>query len=205
VPYGEYAMKKSIAFEWHRRFKEGWEDVQDGPRSGQPKTQKTDAIEQTVNQQRYLEVLTRLRESVSRKRPELWPDKWTLHHDNAPAHGALRVREFLAKKSLTKMDHPAYSPDLAPCDFWFFPKLKNVLMRQRFADIPDIQCNVTLLRGIEENDFQHCFRQWHHSHDVHSFIRRVFRRRQQPLLHKQANFAFTGPFRKITVATCITH
>jgi hypothetical protein len=23
VPYGEYAMKKSIAFEWHRRFKEG--------------------------------------------------------------------------------------------------------------------------------------------------------------------------------------
>jgi hypothetical protein len=36
----------------------------------------------TVNQQWYLEVLTRLRESVLRKRPELWPDKWILHHDN---------------------------------------------------------------------------------------------------------------------------
>ena len=60
---------------------------------------------QAVNQQCYLEVLTRLRESVLRKRPGLWPDKWILHHDNAPAHDALRVCEFLAKNSITKMDH----------------------------------------------------------------------------------------------------
>jgi transposase len=56
-------------------------------------------------------------ESVRRKKPELWPDKWILHHDNAPAHDALRVREFLVKKSITKMYHPFYSPDLAPYDF----------------------------------------------------------------------------------------
>ena len=80
---------------------------------------------QTVNQQCYLEVLTRLRESVWRKRPGLWPDKRILHHDNAPAHDSLRFREFLAKNSITKMDHPPYSSDLASCDFWLFPKLKN--------------------------------------------------------------------------------
>ena len=40
---GEYAMKKSSVFEWQRRFKEGRENVQDDPRSGQPKTQRTDA------------------------------------------------------------------------------------------------------------------------------------------------------------------
>jgi hypothetical protein len=44
------------------------------------------------------------------------------------------------------MDHPPYSPDLAPGDFWLFPKLKNALKEQRFADIPDIQRNVTTLR-----------------------------------------------------------
>jgi histone-lysine N-methyltransferase SETMAR len=98
-----------------------------------------------VHQQCYLEVLTRLQESVQRKRPELWLYKWILHHDIAPGHDALRVGEFLAKKSITKMDHPLYSPDLAPCDFWLFPKLKTALTGQRFADIPDIQCNVTLL------------------------------------------------------------
>ena len=42
VAYGEYAMKKSSVFEWHRRFKEG-RDVQDDPRIGQPNTQRTDA------------------------------------------------------------------------------------------------------------------------------------------------------------------
>ena len=43
VAYGEYAMKKSSVFEWRRQFKEGLEDVQDDPKSGQPKTQRTDA------------------------------------------------------------------------------------------------------------------------------------------------------------------
>jgi hypothetical protein len=62
---------------------------------------------------------------------------------------SLRVREFLAKKSITKTHW------LSPCDFWLFPKVKNVLMGQRFADIPDIQHNVTtLLRAIPENDFE---------------------------------------------------
>jgi len=118
---------------------------------------------QTLNQQCYLEVLTRLWESVRRKRPGLWPGKGILHHDNVPAHDALRFREFLAKNSITKMDHPPYSPDLAPCDFWLYPKLKNAPKGQRFADLSDIQRNVKkLLRAILENDFQDCFRQWHH-------------------------------------------
>jgi len=43
VAYGEYDVKKSSVFEWHRRFKEGREYVQDDPRSGQLKTQRTDA------------------------------------------------------------------------------------------------------------------------------------------------------------------
>jgi hypothetical protein len=80
-----------------------------------------------MNQPCYLEVLTRLQESVRRKRPEIEPDKWILHHDNAPAHDALRFCEFLAKKSITRMDHSHYSPDLAPCDFLLFPKLKDAL------------------------------------------------------------------------------
>jgi len=43
VAFGEYGVKKSSVFEWHRRFKEGREDVQDDQRSGQPKTKRTDA------------------------------------------------------------------------------------------------------------------------------------------------------------------
>jgi hypothetical protein len=42
VAYGEFAMKKSSVFEFHRRLKEGREDVQGDLRSGQSKTQRTD-------------------------------------------------------------------------------------------------------------------------------------------------------------------
>jgi histone-lysine N-methyltransferase SETMAR len=90
-------------------------------------------------------VLTRLGECVPRKKPGLWPDKLNLHHDYAPAHDALRVNKFLAKNSITKMDHPPYSPDLAPCDFWLFPKLKNALKGQRFSDLSDIQPSMKTL------------------------------------------------------------
>jgi hypothetical protein len=66
-----------------------------------------------VNQHCYLEILARLREAVHRRRSRLWPDAWLFHHDNAFAHDVLAVREFLAKKSIMKLDHPPYSPDLA--------------------------------------------------------------------------------------------
>jgi hypothetical protein len=62
---------------------------------------------------------------IWRNRPKIWPDKWILHHDNAPLHDVLIVREFLAKKSITKLDYTPYLPDLAPCDFWLFPKFKK--------------------------------------------------------------------------------
>jgi hypothetical protein len=40
VAYGENATKKSSVFEWHRRLKEGREDVQDDPRNWQAKNAK---------------------------------------------------------------------------------------------------------------------------------------------------------------------
>jgi hypothetical protein len=43
--------------------------------------------------------------TCSEKRSELWTGKWILHNDNAPAHDKIRVRHFLAKKFVTKMDH----------------------------------------------------------------------------------------------------
>ena len=56
-----------------------------------------------------MEVLKRLRENVRRKRPEYFANNsWILHHDNAPAHAALSVTEFLATKQITVLEHPAY-------------------------------------------------------------------------------------------------
>jgi hypothetical protein len=46
-----------------------------------------------------------------------------LHNDNIPVHKALSVKQFLAKKSITEMEHTPHSPDLASNDFCLFPKI----------------------------------------------------------------------------------
>jgi histone-lysine N-methyltransferase SETMAR len=97
---------------------------------------------------------------VQRKRPELWPNNWIPHHDNASAHKALSVVQFLAQKLITEMEHPPCSPDLAPSNFWVFSKIKSVLKGQRFQDIEDIQKHVTTaLRGIPQQELQKCVEQ----------------------------------------------
>jgi hypothetical protein len=60
---------------------------------------------QTVNQQYDIEVLMKLRERVRRKRPELWRNEWILHQDNMPAHNAVSVKQFLANKNTTVLEH----------------------------------------------------------------------------------------------------
>ena len=54
-------------------------------------------------------------------------DKWFLHHDIAPSHTSFSEREFFKQNYITTLSHPPYSPDLAPCDFFLFPKLKTHL------------------------------------------------------------------------------
>jgi len=91
---------------------------------------------QTVNQVYCLEVLERLREKLRRKRPEILANNsCILHHDNAPAHTALSVREFLATKQTTVLEHRACTPVLAPSDFFLFPKIKGILKRKHFDDL----------------------------------------------------------------------
>ena len=116
----------------------------------------------TVNQTYYIEVLKRLRDAIRRKRPELWRSgDWFFHHDNAPAHSALRTREFLAKHSITVLPHPPYSPDLAPCDFFLFPMLKRPLKGRRFETISEIKVHAKKeLKGIKKEARLDCFRKW---------------------------------------------
>jgi len=69
--------------------------------------------------------------------------------------------EFLATKQITVLEHPAYSPDLAPNDFFLFPKIKEILKGRHFDDIYNIRSNTTAaLKAIPQNHFQNCFEGW---------------------------------------------
>jgi hypothetical protein len=94
---------------------------------------------QAVNQTSYVEILKRLPEDVRIKTREIWPIDWILHHDNATAHKALSVKQFLAQKSITEMEHPPSSPDTASNILWLFPKINSALMERRFQGTEGIQ------------------------------------------------------------------
>ena len=52
------------------------------------------------------------------------------------------MQSFLAKLQITQVTQLPYSPDLAPCNFWLFPKLKSPLKGKRFQTIDEIQENI---------------------------------------------------------------
>jgi len=117
---------------------------------------------QMVNKQLYQEVLTLLRDAVHRKRPELWENQtWMLHHNNASAHMSLLIRSYLAKHQTSVVPHAPYSADLAPADFFLFPKFKTTLKGHHFQTIKEIQENaIRALCAITESAFQVAFQQW---------------------------------------------
>jgi hypothetical protein len=55
--------------------------------------------------------------------------------------------------------HPPYSPDLATCDLFLFPKMKLKLKGRRFDTIEEIQAeSQRVLDTLTEKDFQETFR-----------------------------------------------
>ena len=121
-------MNRASVFEWHKRFKEGRESVRGDERCGRSKGVNTpELIGQRV---RVWVTLSRfLREFRKRflwKRPALFKSgQWHLHQDNAPGHNSILVTDYLTKMGLKTVPHPPKNPNLAPCDFWLFPKLRG--------------------------------------------------------------------------------
>jgi hypothetical protein len=68
---------------------------------------------------------------------------------------------FWQKKAFLWFLSPPYLPDLSPCDFFLFPRLKNHLKGRHFGSLDNIQKSVTdELKGIPAEAFQHCYKQW---------------------------------------------
>ncbi|UYV60389.1 K02A2.6-like [Cordylochernes scorpioides] len=118
---------------------------------------------QTVIKEMYLSILRRLREAIRKKRPmEKWTNgDWILHHDNARPHTAHLVTSFLAKNGTEILPQPPYSPDIAPNDFFLFPKLKEVLKGRHFDTREDIiEKSLLALKSIPKEAYKNCFDNW---------------------------------------------
>jgi len=103
-------------------------------------------------------VLQKLKKCYKRRRPQTGLKYLRLLHDNAPAHKARIVTEFLKAEKVTVLPHPAFSPDLAPCDFFLFPKLKFHLSGKRCKSRNALGSAIyQYLMSIPIQEYENCF------------------------------------------------
>lgn len=71
------------------------------------------------------------------------------------------MKQFLTDNHITTLEHPPYSPDLAPCDFNLFPKVKSVLKGTRFESVDAVKKKMAdMLKQLTEIDLLHAVDQW---------------------------------------------
>ena len=68
---------------------------------------------------------------------------------------------FLASEKVKVLNHPPYSPELSPCDFFLFPRLKKMLSGNKYTSRSSLgnaiyQC----LQQIPKEDYLSAFRDW---------------------------------------------
>ena len=118
-----------------------------------------------VNGDYIIDVLKRFLKVFRKKRPEMASNKWFLHWDNAPVHTARNFKAFLEDRDINLLEHPPYSPDLAPADYFLFPRMKSDLAglhmtRESFKSELE-----RVLRNISKDDFTTAFQRWIHRHE----------------------------------------
>jgi hypothetical protein len=70
------------------------------------------------------------------------------------------VKEFLAKKNIKLLSHPPYSPDLAPADYFLFPKLKKELAGNTMTQEEFKKEWEGVLRRVSKDEFAKAFVRW---------------------------------------------
>ncbi|XP_032690622.1 uncharacterized protein LOC116853602 [Odontomachus brunneus] len=172
VAFGESSMNKTSIYKWYKCFQKSREDVKDDERPGRSSTSTTDDNVEKVKKMIMNNRRITIREvaddigipfgSCQAIFSDLWRNNsWQLHHDNAPTHTSLLVREFLARNNTVMMPQSPYSPNMGPCDFFLFPKLKRTMKGQCFANIKEIKTeSLKELNAKPKIAFQKYFENW---------------------------------------------
>ena len=90
-----------------------------------------------------------------RKRPAVFKSgQWHFNQGNAPVHNSILVTDYLTKMGINTVLQPPYSQDLAPCDFWLFPKLRGCRC-ERNEEMKEVVMKV--IDTLTQEDFHGAF------------------------------------------------
>lgn len=111
----------------------------------------------TVNSLLFVQILSRFQAALRRVRPRNYR-RYFLHMDNASSHTARITRLRLLFTGMRTLIHPPYSPDLSPCDFWLYPRMKRGLKGCWFHSLDALEAAVDVEIGaIASHEYTDCF------------------------------------------------
>jgi len=93
---------------------------------------------QTINAEYYSSLLVQLNDIFKEKGRQKFSKAVLFLHDNANAHQALATQKTLNYLGFQCLDHPPYSSDLAPSDYFLFPGLKKQLNSRHFSSEAEV-------------------------------------------------------------------
>ena len=110
---------------------------------------------ETVNTERYREQMIDLNQALREKRPEYQKrqHKVVLLHGNAPSHTAKPVKETIEAFGWETLSRAAYSPDLAPSDYYLFASMGHVLSDQHFTSYENVRKWLDNWFALKERQF----------------------------------------------------
>ena len=76
-------------------------------------------------------------------------------------HSAASVKNWLAARGIQMLEQPPYSPDLAPANFFLFPKLKKELAGHHLSKYDSKTVWEGVSRTVAAEDFATAFRRWY--------------------------------------------
>ena len=117
---------------------------------------------QTLTGQFYADVvLPEVEKFYLKLRPRTGARGLKILHDNARPHKSLAVRQKIQDMGMHEVPHPPYSPNIAPCDFWLFRKLKDNLSGREFEDRLSLARAIfRYLEDIPKDEYRKTFENW---------------------------------------------
>ena len=115
----------------------------------------------SVNAAFIVDTLATFLKNLKQKRPQLVEQGWMFHWDNAPVHTAAVVQKWLSEHKIQMLEHPPYSPDLAPADYFLFPRVKELLAGRRLTQETIKTTWEGVLRLVSKDEFATAFQRWY--------------------------------------------
>lgn len=108
---------------------------------------------QTITGEYYADLMTKLREAIKQKRRGKLTAGPLLLHDNAPVHKSRKAQAAIRRCNFEELNHPPYSPDIAPSDFYLFANLKRHLRGKHFDSDEELIETVNDWFEAKDRDF----------------------------------------------------